>query len=491
MKMGRVTRNQLGIYKGAIAAFLFCVLATIGATAQVFTSLADFEETNGGGAASLVRGFDGNFYGVTFGGGSHAHGTIFRITPSGTLADVYDFCSQHLCADGNSPQLLIIGRDGNLYGATGQGGDPNCNGGTGCGIIFKLTNRGVFSVLYSFSLTAGADPQGLTQGMDGSLYGVANSGGSHDYGSVFKLTPAGQFTLLYSFCSLSHCADGSFPYGNPIQTSDGTLYGMTDGGGAKGVGTIFKIAPDGTFSTLHSFTGGDGSGPVSLIQGADGNLYGLTDFGGAHRSGTIFRITTAGQLTTLYSFCSQAGCTDGTNPERIVQATDGNLYGATGLGGVSSCGGFNSGCGTLFQFTSSGTFTTLHAFDATDGSEPNSLLQDTSGNFYGTSLQGGDVNGINCSGSNGCGTVFELSMGLGPFVELQHQSGSVGQTGGILGRGFTGTTGVFLNGTPATFTAVSDTFIRATVPAGATSGFVTVQTPSGMLTSNVPFQVKQ
>jgi uncharacterized repeat protein (TIGR03803 family) len=129
--------------------------------------------------------------------------------------------------------------------------------------------------------------------------------------------------------------------------------------------------------------------------------------------------------------------------------------------------------------------TTLHAFcsqtNCPDGvSILGGLLQATDGIFYGTTQQGGAYN---------YGTVFSLSTGLGPFIALVRNSGKVGQTGGILGQGFTGTTSVSLNGVPATFTVVSDTFINATVPAGATTGYVTVTTPSGTLISNVPFHV--
>ncbi len=135
----------------------------------------------------------------------------------------------------------------------------------------------------------------------------------------------------------------------------------------------------------------------------------------------------------------------------------------------------------MFQITSSGTLTVLHNFDGSDGAEPESaLLQGTTGTFYGTTyLEGAHHNG----------TTFSLSTGLAPFVAFVHAAGRVGQTGGILGQGFTGTTSVSLNGIPASFTVVSDTYITAMVPAGATTGYVTVTTPSGTLTSNVPFHV--
>ncbi len=124
----------------------------------------------------------------------------------------------------------------------------------------------------------------------------------------------------------------------------------------------------------------------------------------------------------------------------------------------------------------------LYSFDGTDGEFPSTgLLQATDGNFYGSAFDGG---------ANGDGSIFSLSVGLAPFVALVQNSGKVGQTGGILGQGFTGTTDVSINGTPATFSVVSDTFLRVTIPAGATSGFVTVTTPTGVLTSNAALQVR-
>ena len=115
------------------------------------------------------------------------------------------------------------------------------------------------------------------------------------------------------------------------------------------------------------------------------------------------------------------------------------------------------------------------------------MLQATNGTFYGSTTYGG-ITSDPCP-ANGCGTLFSLSTGLGPFVAFVRNSAKVGQIGGILGQEFTGTTAVSLNGTPASFRVVSDTYIRATVPAGATTGPATVTTPSGTLTSNQSFRV--
>jgi uncharacterized repeat protein (TIGR03803 family) len=319
---------------------------------------------------------------ATFTGQRGNYGTIFKITPSGTLTTLYSFCSQGGCADGEFPDAgLVQAINGDFYGTTVQGG---------------------------------ANP---------SSY----AGGS---GTVFKMTPSGILTTLYSFCSQSGCADGEFP--NPlIQATNGELYGTTGHGGAYGAGTVFKITPSGTLTTLYSFCSQSGCPEfptAGLVQATDGDFYGTTYGGGVNNSGTIFKITPSGMLTTLYSFCSQSGCPDGANPYGgLVQSTNGNFYGTTGYGGAY-------------------------------------------GNY---------------------GTIFSLSVGLGPFVETRPTSGKVGAVVEILGTNLTGASSVTFNGTPADFVVSSDseTEITATVPVGASSGKVQVATPSGTLSSNVPYRV--
>jgi uncharacterized repeat protein (TIGR03803 family) len=333
----------------------------------------------------------------------------------------------------------------------------------------------------------------VLQGRNGKLYGSTYGSRSTfepDLGTVFELTLAGTLTTLHSFSG----SDGSYPVGPMMQASNGNLYGTTSEGGSsatcpsngfEGCGTIFQITPSGTLTTLHVFDGSDGALPGyggTLIEGTDGNLYGTsTDGGTSPNGGTIFKITPAGKFTTLYYFCSQPNCSDGANPvESLVQASDGNFYGTTVDGGNSMA------YGTIFKITPQGVLTTLYKFcslpDCADGVGPQAaLIQATHGNFYGTTANGG--------GTTNSGTVFRFSMGLSPFAKLLFNFGKVGQADGILGQGFKGTTGVFFNGIPATFTVVSDTVIRTTVPAGATTGFVTVLTPSGTLQSNVPFRV--
>jgi uncharacterized repeat protein (TIGR03803 family) len=397
---------------------------------------------------ALVQATNGDLYGTTAGVGANGHGTVFKITPSGTLTTLYGFGSQ--TTDG--------------YGANA----------------------------------------GLVQATNGYLYGTTTLGGAGPYGSgggtVFKITPSGTLTTLYSFCTQYGCPDGDQPNAGLVQATNGYLYGTTEFGGAgpygSGGGTVFKITPSGTLTTLYSFClqSGcpDGELPLSgLVQGTNGYLYGTTAAGGANGNlGTVFKITPSGTLTTVYSFCSQSGCADGDDPVAgLVQATDGNFYGTTDYGGA---GKYGSG-GTVFKITPSGKLTTLYSFCSqsrcTDGEYPYAaLVQATNGDFYGTTYVGGATIG-GCMLGNGCGKVFSLSVSLGPFVETQTTSGKVGAAVKILGSDLIGATSVTFNGTAATFTVVSRYLITTTVPAGATTGTVQVVTPNGTLSSNLPFRV--
>jgi uncharacterized repeat protein (TIGR03803 family) len=261
--------------------------------------------------------------------------------------------------------------------------------------------------------------------------------------------------------------------GGLVQASNGYFYGTTGE-----PGTIFKISTNGAFNTLYRFSDeGEIPGPnAPMILANDGNLYG-TLF-----PGSIFKVTPPDNVTTLYQFSGSGQF--GVIPEGLIQATDGNLYGPTFYGGNGNCTG---GCGALYQITLGGAFANLHNFSPGEGfGAQGALLESTTGIFYGSASYGGEVTTL-CG--SGCGTAYSLSMWLGPFVAFIRNTGGVGQTVGILGQGFSGTTQVSFNGTPSTFTVVSDTFLKATVPEGATNGYVTVMMPSGTLTSNVPFRV--
>jgi len=456
--------------------------------AQTFTSLYSFcsqagctDGTHPG--AGLVQGAGGNLYGTTevAGRGDFNSGTVFRFTPAGAFATLLSFDGIDGC---ESAAALIQATDANLYGST------QACATSSAGTIFAVTTQnGVLTTLHRFSVTDGKSPEGaLIQGNNGNFYGVTEYGGANlNDGTVFKITPSGMLTTLYNFCSQSDCTDGGYPSAGLFQGVAGDFYGTTRAGGSSGLGTVFKMTSDGALTTLHSFDGADGAEPeAGLIMANDGNFYGTTFDGGSNEycsgneiCGTLFKITPAGALTTLYTFCSQSGCADGRSPiAGLAQGTDGNLYGTTVGGGVNNHG-------TIFKITLGGTLTTLHTFcsqgKCTDGDKPYAgLVQDTNGTFYGTTFQGG---------VKGQGTVFSLSVGLGPFVETNPPAGKVGAPVGILGTNLIGATSVTFNGTAAEFTVKSATLIIATVPSGATSGTVQVQLPSGTLSSNVPFIV--
>jgi len=519
--------GKLSLPKMVCIVVWFCAATAVSSPGQTFTTLLYFDDANGANPmAGLVQATDGNLYGTTELGGTSNNcvksstevtgcGTVFKITPAGTLTTLYSFCAQTNCTDGAGPAGLVQATDGSFYGTTLQGGTSgNCqanDGATACGTVFKITAAGVLTTLYNFGGTDGAIPTGLVQGTDGNFYGITYLGGTGSNcpssqfasgcGTVFKMTAAGTLTSLYNFCSQPNCADGSEPTAGLVEGTDGNFYGITQLGGGSanctnGCGTIFKITPSGTLTTLHSFDFTDGAYPGGLIQAIDGNFYGTAiggganslpdcasdQFGGEIGCGTMFRITPEGSLTTLYSFCSQTDCADGAKPGGPIQATDGNFYGGTDAYGAN-------GYGTIFKAVVQGmsaTLTTLHNFDLTDGRSVAGGMQATNGSFYGTANGGGN---LSCGTGSGCGTLWTVSVGLGPFVETQPISGVVGAAVIILGNNLTGATGVSFNGTAATFTVVSSSEIQATVPAGATTGIVQVTTPSGTLNSSVPFQV--
>jgi uncharacterized repeat protein (TIGR03803 family) len=469
--------------------FLLWAMAAVALPAQTFTSLFNFDDTDGYAAfGPLVQGTDGDFYGTTAYGGAYGEGTIFKITPVGTLTTLYSFCSLGAyCPDGEDINGgLVQGADGNFYGTTLSGGAK------GLGTVFKITPSGTLTRLHSFGL---ADDEeypgaGLVQGADGDFYGttVGSTAAGQD-GTVFKITSSGLFTTLHKFDG----ADGAYPYAGLVQASNGDFYGTTGAGGANYDGTVFKITPSGTLTSLHSFDAPEGIDPLGeLVQGTDGDFYGTASRGGASSycvvpggCGTVFTITPSGTLMKLYDFCSQTKCMDGSQPfAGLVLGTNGEFYGTTYAGGTdSSCkGGYGAGCGTVFTITSGGALTTLHSFDFTDGLEPGALIQGTDGSFYGPTTTGG-TNGF------GFGTIFSLSVGLKPFVETQPTFGAVGTAVNILGSNLAGATSVTFNGTVAVFTVVSKSLITTTVPTGATTGTVEVVRPNGKGLSNVPFMV--
>jgi hypothetical protein len=278
-----------------------CLLALIPARAQTFKVV----DGNEGSYWPLVQGLDGNLYGASGSGtGTYGDGgSIFRMSPTGKLTTIYTFCSLTGCADGQSPNGIILGTDGNFYGTTLAGG---ANSNIDC---------------------------------NGERVGTC--------GTVFKITPTGKLTTVYSFCAQSSCDDGSLPGSSLVQGSDGNLYGTTRYGGTGagcpqnlfgpvGCGIIFKISLTGKFAVFHSFctstvgTCYDGTYPWWLTLGKNGNLYGTTNWGGSgyggtqcnnHGCGIFYTISYKGALTPLYNFCIATDCPDGSGASSGVAPT--------------------------------------------------------------------------------------------------------------------------------------------------------------------------
>ena len=296
-------------------------------------------------------------------------------------------------ADGQYPEgRLLQGNDGAFYGTTYAGGAD------GLGEIYKVTADGTFTILHSF---VGDDGESLNSGMllgdDGNFYGTTpqtvychGSSCSGYGGTVFRMAPDGTFATLYTFTNYQI---GSQP-GPLADGFDGLFYGLAVQGGSGDEGIAYSVAPDGTFSALNSFDGANGGLPYgALAKGSDGNFYGMTSVGGSYNKGTAFRMTPAGAITTLHSF---SGGDDGGSPYgSLVQGRDGRWYGGTGAGGSGS-----GGAGTVFAMTADGSVTTLHAFNGGDGTGPvGGLVQGSDGNLY----------GVTGGGYQGYGTLFRLS----------------------------------------------------------------------------------
>jgi uncharacterized repeat protein (TIGR03803 family) len=420
----------------------FVGLAGLAAHGQKLTTLYTFcaqgtdAPCNDGAApdASLIQGSDGNFYGTTIGGGLYGEGTVFRVTPSGTLTTIYSFCKLGGadCTDGAQPQGGVIeGSDGNFYGTTSSGGIPQtydlCNLPTPftCGTVFKLTPSGELTTLHSFCSQVsstngcldGANPNGLVLGSDGNFYGTAPGGNAG--GTIFEISPSGTFNTVYAFCEQVGCTYGP---GGLVLGSDGNFYGATGAGYGESIinGSVFKLTPGGVLTNLAYFCNVSGclagGSPASrLVEGSDGNFYGTTTEG--ELDGSVFRVAPTGGGTTLHLFCSLADCADGAAPYGgLIQGTDGNFYGTTYLGGggaQSECISGVYGCGTIFKISPTTlTLTTLHSFcngetypDCTDGALPIAgLVQATDFNFYGV------TGGLTESGPNvGQGVFFVLA----------------------------------------------------------------------------------
>jgi uncharacterized repeat protein (TIGR03803 family) len=395
------------VVAGHAAAVNFKIVGTLGAPAS------------GQYPTGVVMAGDGNLYGTTSAGGSGNAGTVFRLTPTGTLTTIYSFSGG---ADGGAPMgVLALGNDGNLYGATINGG-ANSDG-----TFFRITTAGALATLHSFNpATEGSGPAKLVKGTDGNFYSIAPTVSPVQGGIFLKITITGAVTVLHNFVPAS---EGVNPNYEIVQGSDGAFYGSTTMQGPSGYGvvfrcttagafsvlgnnanladppffkalgndgkiygyfegnnsSIFKMTNEGVMTTIHTFaSGSDGENPRNLIKGADGNLYG-TGGGGANGYGVLFKVDSSGQVTTISSFTPAVwGFSD------LIQVSDGNFYAL----------GSSSGVPVVGKISPTGIVSGIYTFTPGQADPRAPLLQGADGNFYGTTIDGGVTNG---------GTLFEMS----------------------------------------------------------------------------------
>ncbi|HEY6290150.1 MAG TPA: choice-of-anchor tandem repeat GloVer-containing protein [Terriglobia bacterium] len=408
-----------------VVAAILTMLAASAAPAQTYTVLYTFTGNADGAVpvAGLIADSSGDLYGTTLEGGPYGSGVVFKLDPAGhqTVLDNFTRGKGGAYPSGG----LVRDGAGNLYGTTTYGGlfDDGFCSPMGCGVIFKIGSPGFKTVLYNlFPSSGGANPMaGLIRDAQGNLYGTTAIGGNYagpcnvvgsGCGVVFKLDPAGSETELYRFAG---SPDGAAPAAGLIQDAAGNLYGTTALGGHRtgpcspyGCGVVFRVDSSGHETVLYRFGGGaDGASPQSgLVQDAAGNLYGTTYEAGAFGYGVVFKLDLSGNETVLHSF---SGGSDGRYAlAGLVQDASGNLYGTTANGGdLNACDGV--GCGVLFKLDSAGNETVLQTFTGgTDGASPRAPLLAEGGFLFGTASGGGDAGGA--CGDSGCGVVFRLSI---------------------------------------------------------------------------------
>ena len=374
---------------------------------QTFTVLHEFKIAKGGNPFDgLITDGKGHFFGTASAGGTSNDGVIFKLSPKGSETVLHNFTGTDGAIPANS---LVRDNAGNLYGLAVVGGDMTCYGpygNPGCGTVFKIDTKGKFSVLHTFTgaPSDGALPSlggGMVFDAPGNLYGTTGYGGAYNNaGVVFKITPSGQYSIFYNFGGMS--GDAVAPNQQMLLIGN-EFYGTSSSGGTSGYGTIFKINLNGSESVLFSF-GEAGANPnAPLIADSAGNLYGTTE------GGIVYEVSPTGSETVLYSF---AGGSDGEEPAAgLSWDSAGNLYGTTWTGGTGTNPNCTGGCGTIFKLSQSGgkwTKTTVHSFNQTDGSLPESVLLFNKGSFYGTTLAGG-TSTCNYPNDTGCGVVFKLT----------------------------------------------------------------------------------
>jgi uncharacterized repeat protein (TIGR03803 family) len=348
-----------------------------------------------GGLASgqVLRGSDGNFYATSPSGGSAFDGALLKITPSGATKILHEFTG----ADGQYPVAgLVEGPDGKLYGSASGGG------ASGAGTLFRISPDGQFELLHELAPDEGAGPESeLVLAPDGNFYGTTVAGGKGFVGTIVRMTLDGHVRKIFDFADAATLSE---PVGMTV-TPDGDLVGValqsaSVAGCSSSCGGIFRLSTDGNMFRARVLRDKEGTFPIGApMIGSDGNVYGTAELGGNDGAccGTLWRYRPDGRFEVIHRFHGNGGA----NPRgRLLQASDGNLYGtAAGGGALNECGG---GCGSLFRMTPDGTYQTLYRLSLSDGAFPFSgLVESTDGSLYGLTTLGG--------GRDSDGTLFRIS----------------------------------------------------------------------------------
>lgn len=377
---------------------------------------------------SVIPSGDGGYVGTLFNGGAFGVGMVYKLAADGSQTTLHDFTGG---ADGERPNGAIADAQDNLYGTTQEGGNPGCFFGS-CGVIYELTPDGRQIVLYAFpaSEITGWLPTGkLTRDPDGNLYGATVYGGNttcrSGCGVVFKLASDGTYTVLHAFTGY---ADGAFPNGSLLRDRAGNLYGTTGDYGPKvaascqtlpavSCGTVFRLAPDGTYTRLHAFGGfAGGLLPTGALTGdAEGNLYGTTSYGGVNPDnvcpagplgnapggcGVVYKLAPGGAYSVLYAF---KGGNDGNSPAGgLYRDPLGRLYGAAYTFSPTGkyCMQYHN-CGLVFAVMPDGSKRTVYNFANSDGLLPGTPL---------VKGQGAQLVGIASQGTRESATVYSLQF---------------------------------------------------------------------------------
>lgn len=455
-------------------------------TGGTLTKVADFTSLEFDVMGGLILGTDGNYYSSDTSGGTQGFGSIFKVSSAGTVSTIYNFRGS---SDGSNPSQLIQAADGNLYG-------------TNTYSFFKVTTSGTFTLIHTFNqATEGTTVDyGVIQGTDGNFYGFANQGGVNGYGTVFKITAAGVVTVLHNF----NMTDGWGPGLSPAQGSDGYIYGTTSVGGSFGRGVIFKVSTTGSgFTVLHNTNGTtDGYGSASsLIQATDGNFYGVMGTDSGLGSGTIYKITPSGSFSTLYTY----NTTQLDYVSSLVQHTNGLLYGSMGIGGTSNVGlvySYKIGAAKFARLaTTSGKIgSTLNLFGqkfktATSvsfaGVTTTSFSSNSTGTYLTVTVPTGAKTGVVTVNEPSGNLLSSQSFSVTPTItSFTPTSGPVGTLITVTGTGLTQTSKVTIGGINApTFTGTDDSHVNVTVPTGGKTGPIAITTSGGTATSATNFTV--